>query len=238
MPILPDLTYTVCRSVRRKRTVALLVQPEGEVRVIAPARMSLRLIEILIQQKAGWIRQRLDKLRQRPPRRHLHDFVGGAEVPYLGKAYKLRVTRHKEQRAGCHLGQDEIEINVPDASFSPTALKEEVRLELMLWYKKQARREFQERLIVWSERLGVKSGRLIVTSPLRRWGSCNIKGEIRINYRLIMASPELIDYVLAHELCHIRHKNHARSFWRCLEGVIPDYKNRRQQLRAWEKSES
>jgi len=128
-----------------------------------------------------------------------------------------------------------IKINIPDAALSPKVLREEAHLELMLWYKKQARRVFQERMAYWAGLLDVNPGRLIVTNPSRRWGSCNAKDDIRLNWRLIMAHPALLDYVAAHELCHIRHKNHARAFWRCLAAVMPDYKIRRQELRVWEK---
>ncbi len=238
MPYRKDFSITISRSARRRRTVALLVQPEGDVRVMAPVRMSLRAIERLVRQKAGWIRKRLESLRLNPPRRSVQTFADGAEAPYLGKTYKVRLTQKEAAQTVCIAAEGEMAINVPDAGPEGAALREEARLELKLWYKKQARREFRERLAVWSARLGVKPGRLIVTSPLRRWGSCNSKNEIRVNYRLIMASPDVIDYVLAHELAHIRHKNHGRAFWRCLEKVMPDHKERRRQLRAWEKAES
>jgi len=238
MPTLADLTYTVYRSARRRRTVALLVQPEGEVRVMAPARMSLRMIEWFVQEKAGWIQRRLAKLRQNPPKKRAQEFADGAEAYYLGKVYKIWITQNAGQPGGCQPVENELVINVSDTNLSAAALREEARVELTLWYKKQARRDFQERLTIWSERLGVKPGRLIVTSPERRWGSCNTKGEIRINYRLILASPDLIDYVMTHELCHIRHKNHGRSFWRFLESTMPDYKDRRRRLRLWEKAEN
>jgi predicted metal-dependent hydrolase len=228
--------YTVCRSARRRRTLALQIQQEGGIRVLAPERLSLKTIESFLRKRAGWIHRKLETRRQQRPRTQEDNIRDGGFATYRGAACLLRVTQSQNGRSGCAYTNGVIEIAVFGQGLSPAELGEEARLELRLWYKKQARREFQERVDHWAAKLGARPNRLIVTSPERRWGSCNARNVIRLNWRLILMPPPLLDYVVAHELCHVAHKNHARAYWRMLESVMPDCKQRRKQLREWERA--
>lgn len=131
---------------------------------------------------------------------------------------------------------DSLSISIPFATFSEKELQAEIKTELTLWYKKQARRVLAERMTHWAAQIGVTPKRLIITAPRARWGSCSAKDEIRLNWRLIMASPAILDYVIVHELCHIPHKNHGKRFWALVEKFIPNAKKIRQDLRIFEKS--
>ena len=222
------LAYSVERSPKRRRSMALYLQPEGGVRILAPARASLDVILDFVRQRAGWIFNHLPRAKPAPK------FVTGEILTYRGAPVRLEVTQDPTRRHGVALRETVLEINIPHPDLSPKALREEVQLELTLWYKKQARREFQERLAFWAERLGVTYGRVILTNATRRWGSCNARNDIRLNWKLITLEPEILDYVAAHELCHVRHKNHARPFWRFLASVMPDWQERRRRLRAHE----
>ncbi|MDD5586916.1 MAG: SprT family zinc-dependent metalloprotease [Alphaproteobacteria bacterium] len=231
-----SVPYTVCRSERRRRTLALRVEQDGGLRILAPEGLSLKKIESFLQRHMGWIRR---KRKLRRPQRSVvpgEELGDGSLAPYRGESCLLKITQTPERRSSCVYANGVLEVAVSGRDLSSALLGEEARLELRLWYKKQARREFQERAGYWSARLGVSFGRLIVTSPARRWGSCNARNDIRLNWRLILAPPPLLDYVVAHELCHVLHKNHARAFWGALGEVMPDYKQRRRQLRAWEAS--
>lgn len=231
---MPLPAYILCRSRRRRRTVALLVRPEGEVRVMAPMGLSLKKIESFVRNRADWIQRKLEKLRKEKAKHRACTYTEGSTVYYRGKAYRLTIRQPDEQQTGCLIEDDRLVVMLTKTVFSPEALREEIRLELLLWYKKEARREFPKTARIWAKRLGVSFGRISVTSPLRRWGSCNAKGELRLNWRLIRLPPELMDYVIVHELCHVRHKNHAKAFWNFLGTVMPDYKARRLALRGWE----
>ena len=230
--MIPDSVIT--RSRKRRRTVALRIEPDGSVRVQAPLRTSLSWINAFVASKLDWIARQQKIIRERKSLAALPLLDDGSMVPFRGQMLRLVIAttshnpiQYREDQT-LHLGL------LPD--LSPAARQAEVRTELTLWYKKQARVVFQERLTHWAERLEVRPSRLVVTNPQRRWGSCNSKNEIRLNWRLIMAAPEILDYVVAHELCHISHKNHGRGFWRSLEAVMPDMKTRRQALRSFEKS--
>jgi len=173
------------------------------------------------------------RLRRKPAAPDAPRFVDGETFFHLGEAVALRVTQDEAVALGCLREGDALRVNLA-AALSAQNLREEARLELLLWYKREARRDFRERLAVWAARLDVGHGRMIVTSPRRRWGSCNYRNDIRLNWRLMLLPPTLIDYVVAHELCHVRHKHHGKSFWAELAGVMPDWKTRRQCLRQWE----
>lgn len=221
-------SYTIVRNARR-RSLALTIQPGGEIRILAPSGISLYRINRLLHRHAGWIQKKLDTaLSHESPWKP--DFTDGASLPYRGREHRLVITGDPFLPSGCRLDENRIHVNV--VGDSPP---DEARLEIRLWYKKQARQELPDRLAYWSQRLDVTATRLIITNPSRRWGSCSVAGIIRLNWRLILTPPEVTDYVVAHELCHIRHKNHARVFWDCLGKIIPDYKARRLILREWEK---
>ncbi len=227
------VAYTVQRSARRRRTIALYVD-SGGVRVLAPARTGLAALQALLRERTGWIARRLAWLRLQRPAETARPLIHDDAAFFQGESLPVRVTRDPARPSGCVLDQGTITMNVALPEIAGEALREEVRLELLLWYKRQARRVFRERLDHWEERLGVTYRRVIVASPTRRWGSCNARNDIRLNWRLMLAPPDLLDYVAAHELCHVLHKDHSRRFWDCLNRVMPDCKARRQRLRSWE----
>ena len=105
-----------------------------------------------------------------------------------------------------------------------------VRSGLCHWYRRHAKRHFPVRARTFAERLGILSPTVIVVDQSKRWGSCDARGRIRLNWRLIMAPMSLVDYVIAHEVCHVLEHNHSRGFWRTLETIMPDYERRIHQL--------
>lgn len=220
------LKYTVKRSAKRRRSVAFYIQPDGDgVRVLAPLRTSDKSIQDMLRQRGKWIG---DKLKERKPAQR---FAENDMVMFQGIPHRL-VIKHTDSGRSKVSQQDgiiEISMAAPEDS-----IREETQTEFTLWCKRQARRIFRERLDYWAKRLGVAYGRMTVSSPTRRWGSCSHRDDIRLNWRLVILPPEILDYVVAHELCHVRHKNHSRDFWNFLASVMPDCTKRRKALRAWE----
>jgi len=199
---------------------------------MAPRRFSLKKIEDIIHIRAGWIKRKIEEITSR----RTPTLANGTEIYFQGKPCRIEISQAPSHRGKCEAHDDIMEIFLPNCDLQPKELSDEIRTEITLWCKKQARTVFRQRLELFGEKLGVAFGKSFVTSPSRRWGSCNSKNDIRLNWRLIMTEPELLDYVAAHELCHIVHKNHSRAFWNLLGTVMPDYKHRRQRLREWEKS--
>lgn len=151
----------------------------------------------------------------------------GDAIRHRGGSYSLCLASDRARPQGCEISGAFFEVNLHEAEFN----HEDLRLEILLWQKKQARRIFRERMDFWAAQLGVKYRKLAPSNPRRQWGSCSARDDIRINWRLIMAPPELLDYVIVHELCHVTHKNHSRRFWNFVASVMPDWKSRRIELR-------
>ena len=204
---------TIIRSPKRKRTVALRVEADGSLVVQAPLRTSLSWIEGFIREKAGWIarRRKAQAEKQNRPSITLRE---GCLVPYLGIDHRLVLHLSVEESDAMPL----ITLNLPK-DVLPECLHEEIKTELTLWYKKQARRVFAERMSYWAGRLAVVPTRLVITAPKRRWGSCSAKKNINLSFYVMLLPPHLVELILLHELCHTLEMNHSPRFWKELDRV-------------------
>lgn len=228
---------TIVRSRRRKRTVALHVEQDGSLKVMAPQRTSMKWIKAFINERSEWIADRRRAIRARKDNATL-SLKDGSKVPFHGKEVRLHLnkTHHDELISSSYNSEDQLlSINIP-AQMSADIQEEEIKTELILWYKKQARSLIPERVDYWSEHTNLRPTRVIFNGAKQQWGSCNSKNEIRLNWRLILAAPELIDYIIVHELCHIPHKNHGPNFWSLCIQHLPETMKLRQALKKWEKS--
>lgn len=224
-----EISFTVVRNRRRRRGIAFRIEPDLHLRVLAPLRTRLPVIEALLRNRSGWIVQHLARLEAVSPFLP-HRCVDGATIRYLGHAYRLKVTQQKGAQT-CRITPRNFMVNIPDKELSYRALQEEVRLEILLWLKKRAKVKLQKRLDLWARRLNLRYTSFAIGNPKRQWGSCSARNAIRLNWRLVMAPLPLIDYVVVHELCHITHKNHGPRFWRFVARALPDYRERRAELR-------
>lgn len=221
---------TIIRSKKRRRSVALRVEADGSLTVRAPMRVSLAWINAFVAAKAKWISRR-QKAQATKRQQALPVLADGCLVPYLGQEAQVVVNGKDEDNPLTSY----IRISLPEG-LPADLLHDEIKTELTLWYKKQARKVFQERVNLWAGRMGLQAGRVIITAPKRRWGSCSAKNEIRLNWRLIMAPLDVLDYVIVHELAHITHKNHGPRFWALVAAFAPEMKEKRQALRMFDKS--
>ena len=229
------IAYTVARSKRRRRTIAFVMESPSALKITAPVRASYSSIRSVIEKQTNWIKRRLREFQRavdaaKSPS-HEQSFHHGASLMYLGHAYKLVVTQDQSLPQGCQLYPHRLCVNVHTESLNAKNLQDEVRLEILLWLKKRAKVKLQKRMDVWASRLGVHYQKMVVANAERRWGSCNVQNVIRLNWRLIMAPLAILDYVVVHELCHVRHKNHGPRFWGQVASIMPDWKARRKHLR-------
>jgi predicted metal-dependent hydrolase len=227
------IEFSVFRSRKRKRTIAFKMERDSHLRVLAPASASLGSLTKILRQRASWIIQQLAERKDIAPQ---NDFTDGTGFSYLGHRYILRVTQGGTNAAlqSCRLSPRFIHIYVPDENLSPENLRQEVRLEIILWLKKRARVKLKKRCDLWAARMGVDYKKLMVTNPHGRWGSCSSDNVIRLNWRLMLVPLAIVDYVVVHELAHIPHKNHGPRFWAFVGRFMPDYLARRKYLRKIE----
>ncbi len=185
--------------------------PDGQLVVRAPMRMPLHLVEHFVQKKSDWILRKQELSRRRIP--EPKKFTDGEEFLFLGRLYPLRI--YEDIPAAVVLEQDlRISRQVLE---NPVARIED-------WYKTQAHTWIAERAGYFAAvtRLYFKSLRL--SNAQSRWGSCSHQGALNFSWRLIMAPPRVVDYVIVHELMHLKHKNHSARFWEAVQAVLPEYK--------------
>lgn len=210
------IEFAVSKSNRKSLSIA--IQPDGNLLVKAPLFMSDSEILKWVKTKTGWIiRQRAKVLEQQennPPKQ----YVSGERFWYLGQEYELEV-RMSTGRAGMvGIVEDKIIL------FSKTAEGTEVQKILSDWYIKQAKTWISKRVRFFAEQMGESFGNITIKNQKKRWGSCSSARNLNFNWRLIMAPEAVIDYVVVHELCHLRQMNHSKMFWNEVEKMLPDYK--------------
>lgn len=209
---------------RQRRTVGLKITPTGLV-IHAPKRISQSHLESLIVLKADWIRKKLDALsaNQIPPLQ----WQNGEQLLLLGNNITLAIKQDTRSRAvDCSFGV--LQVAIPNHNEAAAVARKVVQ-----WYKKQAMTDFPRRLALFSTKLGVAIPALFLSNARSRWGSCNSKKEIRLNWRLLQAPPHLINYVICHELAHLIEMNHSAKFWAVVASIYPDYKVAEKELKAW-----
>jgi predicted metal-dependent hydrolase len=213
--------YVLVRR-RGRRGVGLKVDENG-LTVSAPSTMPLARIEALVRDSERWVLRKIEQWRTRQvPEVRWSD---GTQLPFLGSPLVLRVQpagRCRVQREG-----DELRVNAPAG-----AAQAAIRTAVVAWYKRAAMPFLLERVTALSARAGIAPPRLFLSSAMARWGSCNSRREVRLAWRLVKAPEALIDYVVCHELAHLRHMNHSEAFWAEVERHCPDYRALRRQLFA------
>ena len=221
------IDYTLQRSTRR--TIGFVISDSG-LRVTAPRWVLLRDIELAIRSKEAWILAKLEQRKERAVERARHQMQwrDGARLPYLGGALTLRVRPASTKKAAVHHDEStgELAVHLPDGA-EEQALKDTVKA----WLQRQAHALFAQRLPLYAMRLGVQYCAFKLTSARTQWGSCTAAGIIRLNWRLVHFGQAQIDYVIAHELAHLREMNHSPRFWALVESVFPDYAAARKVLR-------
>ncbi|MCF8208184.1 MAG: M48 family metallopeptidase [Rhodoferax sp.] len=219
----------------KRRTIGFTVRPEG-LAVRAPRSVSLAAVDAALREKADWILQKLAEAQTRQARQAAAAMVwrDGAELPYLGGVLRLHLfPESARSRIDVHLqvaldpiGTWQLHLRVPIA-----ATEEQMESAARAWLMRQARAHFQQRLDYFAPLLQVRWTRLGLSNARTRWGSARTDGSIRLNWRLLHCSEALVDYVVVHELSHLRYMDHSPRFWDTLRSVVPDYAGLRKQLK-------
>jgi predicted metal-dependent hydrolase len=222
----------VRRSARRRKTIEIAVTPDGQVRISAPVRSTLAEIDAIVRQRAGWIQRKLDTLRNGRPPRPGPEWRTGDVVSYLGREHLLSVVDSPRlSPPAVRLRAGRLEVRIPPREDGPSR-RRLVAAAVEWWYRQQAERYLRERVACFGARLGVAPRAVLIRAQRRRWGSCSADGVLRFNWRIMLAPPELVDYVVVHELCHLLHPHHQAPFWAAVASVLPDWRARVRALRT------
>jgi predicted metal-dependent hydrolase len=211
--------FTV-KIIYRARTKSAEITIEDEVvNVIVPNSLTETQIRRLITKRLAWIKKTL-VAQDRAGKPKTIEYVNGESFPYLGKNYRLKIVKGEELAAKLNSGYLWVTAN------STEAIKEAIKQ----WYFRLAQKRLTEKTTRFSQMLGVSPRSVSVKDFKTKWGSCSKNGDIAYNWKIIMASNNLVDYVVIHELCHLNELNHSPRFWKLLDRYKPDWRECKLQL--------
>lgn len=204
----------------RRRTVELIVTEDARLVVRAPLHTPAGFIEDFVKRKQDWISRKMDEAGSRaaPPRR---EFPDRETLLYLGQHYKIQVVDSTGIYVQFHGGK----FYIPKQTL-PYAAR-----FVKIWYKKEALKVIRERCLHFSKIFGFAPGAVRMSNAEKRWGSCGPGGTLNFSWKLVMAPPGIIDYIVVHEMAHILHPNHSSLFWATVEVILPDYRSSRKWLK-------
>lgn len=223
------LDYRLLRS--KRKTIGFLIDDDG-LRVTAPRWVTVAEIEAAIESKQQWIFRKINEQRDRSVRRLQPpmEWRDGATLPYLGEDITLRVS-DTGTSASVRFDDEVRELHV---SLPASASEQQLKDRVQGWLQTEAKRLFAERLAVYAEKLGVTYKSFTLSSAATQWGSCTADGRIKLNWRLMHFALPNIDYVVAHELSHLREMNHGPNFWATVQSALPEFEQARKTLRNHE----
>lgn len=212
------LNFQLIRSKRRRKTISLHIKEGGKIVIRAPYKASRREIEEFIREKEAWVVEKLAEGKERAKELQ-KAFVPGEKFLYLGEWYPLKIDESDHDAPHLKLSFGNFILNRDHV--------EEARNLFIEWYKREAKEKIEGRVRYYSDRFHLFPKGTKITGAKSRWGSCSRDNRLSFSWRIVMAPLAIIDYVLAHELVHIREKNHSKKFWTSLEAILPDYRERR-----------
>ncbi|OGV50686.1 MAG: hypothetical protein A2X49_14075 [Lentisphaerae bacterium GWF2_52_8] len=210
--------HEILRSPRR--TVGLEVRPDARLVIRAPLRLPLSEIENIVSSKHAWIIRQQLRARTLQHKKQERNFIDGDKFLFRGDSWPLKLT--DEESDGLRFEQ---------GFFLPRHLQPEAPALFSAWYRNEAEKIIPSRVMEIAENFKFKVCRIRLSSASGRWGSCGAGGTLNLNWTLILAAPAVLDYVIAHELAHLREMNHSARFWQEVSFLCPDWQRHRKWLR-------
>ena len=199
----------------RSKSATIKVE-EGVVIVVVPRALTQERIKKLLDDKKLWVKQKI-ALHPQLPVTLEKKYVSGEAFSYLGRNYRLKIT--DGELTPIKLVQGRLTISIPN-DLSQHKL---VKYALTNWFRRRAELKLREKIIRYSPIVGVETNGYKVKSFQSRWGSCTPRGRVDFNWKIIMAPNRVVDYVVVHELCHLKQHDHSPQFWKLVESIMPDY---------------
>lgn len=213
--------YRVIR--RNRKTVGIKVTDEGEVIVTSPFGVSEKTIYNIIKEKEEWIVGKVSLMKKAMSfeKREIKD---GCKFWFLGKELELEIINSDKVMQNSKIENEKIRVFI--------GLNDVVKDRIIKLYRREAEKILNERTDIYSKIIGVNPNKVFIKDQKTLWGSCSSRKNINYNYRIIMAPIEIVDYIVVHELCHLIHMNHSKSYWNTVQSILPDYQQRRKWLKS------
>ncbi len=225
MALEPDFPITVIRT-NRLKTVSINIEG-GMVQFTVPKKLSEKKLQDLITSRTPWIQKKLRLQSDMAPLRP-KEYVSGEAFTYLGRNYRLKLVQEAAGEVKLIAGHLVLGVKKNPSGELRDSF---IRTQLIDWFQKHAAQRLKEKTKRYSKIIGVKPNSVFLKNYKSRWGSCSTSGDISFNWKIIIAPHHIVDYVVVHELCHLKEHNHSSSFWKCVEQVIPDYQERKNWLK-------
>lgn len=193
---------------KKKKNISIKIENSGEIKVLVPLGVDYNYIDDLIIRKANWILKSLDKMNK-------ESSIYNKAI-LLGKYYNLIINKSHEDKI--FRDNSNIIINSKDLN------RKYINELLISWYKNMALDIVGKRVMDISNNIYIRPSKIIIKDQKSLWGSCNSRREIRLNWRLVLMPQFVMDYIIIHELCHIKQMNHSKEFWKLVESHCPNYK--------------
>lgn len=217
MPSYLDIDYELKKSTRK--TTSIYIERDGTISVLAPEPYDINKIEDILDSKRSWIYRNLAEWEDLNRTRVEREFVNGEGFPYLGSTYRLQIVDKANN-----------DLTLKNGSF---VLKRSelsnARDKFIDFYKSKAKGRLPKQVQKYSKKMGLEPSGIRVQELKNRWASCSADGTINFHWRCMMAPLSAIEYIVVHELAHLKHPNHTPEFWYAVEKVLPDY----QQAKGW-----
>ncbi len=222
---LPEITLIPSRA--RKKTMSLRIHDNGRITLRFPARLTIRHATDFIHSKKAWLKKKLQDLRPNHRTQETEGFFEGRLIPYLGESFPLCLNPSQEGGATAPL-------TFTGDKFILSAQPEDtVKKTFLCWYKKTAATILMPMLKYYSTLMGVTPRHVNISSARSRWGSCSAKNTLNFSWRVALLPKDIVAYIVVHELAHLIHKNHGRTFWDTVKNFMPDYKTKKKRLRDY-----
>jgi predicted metal-dependent hydrolase len=222
-----EIAYTLKRC--QRKSIGLKIDSHG-LSISVPLQASIPDVETILQERADWITKKLEHWRNK--KNLALTWTDNAIYPLLGEPWQIAMKTSGEIQMA-RQSVKEVENGADLKQLIPELNPRQIEKFVLAWYHQQAITCFKQRILVYAPKLNVRHPPFRLSRAKTRWGSCNNRGVIHLNWRLIQMPPHLVDYVVAHELSHLIEMNHSAAFWKRVESVYPNYLMARKELKEY-----
>ncbi len=220
-----DIEYRLLPGADRQ-TTDIVIERDGLISVRPPLRMTPEQVDQTVLSKRMWIYRNLAEWRDLNETYVFREWVNGESFRYLGSSYRLQLVRKQDEPLKLKDGRFLLQRSVIEAGGKASAHK-----AFEDFYVEKGLGRLNKRVAYFAEKVGVPPGKVSIKDLGYRWASCLKRGDLQFHWKCLMAPPTIIDYIVVHELCHLRHRDHSLAFWNEVDKVLPDYRERKEWLR-------
>lgn len=213
---------------RKRKTLSIKITPPDNIVVISPIGVSEDKIKEIVKKKGKWIVKKLDELKDIDYQSLNKEFKNDETFMYLGKNYTLKIVINRDLKTPI-IKLHENNLILYTSKSEKTILKK----ALELFYREKCTERIIERVNYYKNIIDKEPRNFKVKEQKKRWGSCTSRGDIYFNWRIIMAPPDIVDYIVVHEMCHLIHLNHSKEFWNLVKIIIPNYEENKKWLKQY-----